>query len=148
MRKIATITALGAALTMAVAAVPVTSADASTRVMAPAKRLAVTRTAPSRAFMAQNNRYRLRYRRPFVRRAPRFRQPRTFGARPSYRVGRPSRILPLSRVARGARAAVPGQFRGGRLIGNVYLIKILSYSGRLVYVYADARTGRIVRIRR
>jgi hypothetical protein len=61
---------------------------------------------------------------------------------------RASRVRPLSSVARNALARVPGRFLGGHLVGNTYLIKVLTRQGRLVYVYANAYSGRIVRIRR
>lgn len=86
------------------------------------------KTAPRRRFVAPSRRV----------------QPPRFGGVSR----RPSSIRPLSSVARNALARVPGRFLGGHLVGSTYLIKVLTRQGRLVYVYANAYSGRIVRIRR
>jgi len=141
MKKLATITAVSVALALAALTAPASDAAARSRISA-----TVSKTMPAVSLrgvlkLSQRKRYRLRLpRRSYGTRRPVIK-------RRSFAPGG-ARILPLSVIAPRVLARVPGQLRGGHLIGRHYLIKILSRSGRLVYVYADARTGQIARIRR
>jgi uncharacterized membrane protein YkoI len=45
------------------------------------------------------------------------------------------------------RRAVPGQVLRGGLQGSRYWFRVLTNDGRVVDVYADARTGRILGVR-
>lgn len=141
MRKLLTITAVSAALALAALTAPASDADARSRISGMASKSMPAVSMRGVIKLSQRNQYRLRL--------PR----RSYGSRqaPTQQRGfapRGARVLPLSVIAPRVLARVPGQLRGGHLIGRHYLIKILSRSGRLVYVYADARTGRIARIRR
>lgn len=148
MRKRLTITVLSAALVVA-SALPATSAAATGTATGPRLALAMPKAGVAQmdpaVTLVQRSRYKLRLRRPFGRRGTRS---RSYAPARPYGGGTARPVLPLSRIAPRVLAVVPGQLRGGHLIGRYYLIKILSRSGRLVYVYADARTGRIARIRR
>ena len=80
-----------------------------------------------------DDRYRRRYRR----------SPGTL----NYGNGRRAGILPMGRVVPNVRRAVGGQVLRGGLRGSRYWFRVLTRDGRVVDVYADARTGRIVSIR-
>ncbi len=62
-------------------------------------------------------------------------------------------ILPLSTVLDRVRRQVPGRVLDARVRGGgsrpwLYLVKMLSPDNRVVVVTADARTGRVLNIRR
>lgn len=140
MRKIATISLLSTAIGLAALAAPVNPSVALSRTGSAASKAAPAALPHGIVVLAQRRRYRLRLPGRRINPGRSAATRREFTPRSS--------ILPLSVIARRVLARVPGQFRGGHLIGRQYLIKILSRSGRLVYVYADARTGHIAHIRR
>lgn len=92
-----------------------------------------------------------RYRYPWYRRpAPTARRPyptyqtRPYSGRsPSYR----RRGVPLSHVVRRVRSQYRGKVLGARVWGRAYRIRVLRNDGRIVYVYADRQTGRILSVR-
>lgn len=65
----------------------------------------------------------------------------------SLNYGRGGGILPMGEVVPNVRRAVRGQVLRGGLRGSQYWFRVLTRDGRVVDVYADARTGRITSIR-
>lgn len=107
--------------------------------------------------LAQSERYRPRnpsyerrsYRRNYRRRDNGYRRYRSPPGSLNYGRGRGGNgdILPMGEVVPNVRRAVGGQVLRGGLRGSQYWFRVLTRDGRVVDVYADARTGRITNIR-
>lgn len=113
------------------------AASASTRLHAGIQLAQAERYRPSNpSYRPRNIRRRQNYRRNRYRSPP-----------GSLNYGRGGGILPMGEVVPNVRRAVRGQVLRGGLRGSQYWFRVLTRDGRVVDVYADARTGRITSIR-
>lgn len=141
-----TILALCAALLAGLAG----AASASTRLHAGIHLAQVERYRPrSPSYKPKNNRRRRDYRRrgrggDSRHNRRRYRQP---PGSLNYNRGGSRDILPMGQVVPNVRRAVGGQVLRGGLRGSQYWFRVLTRDGRVVDVYANARTGRITSIR-
>jgi len=55
--------------------------------------------------------------------------------------------VPLGSIVSRVRAQVGGKVLGAQVRGNMYVIRMLRNDGRIVYVYADRASGRILSVR-
>ena len=55
--------------------------------------------------------------------------------------------VPLGSIVSRVRARVGGKVLGAQVRGNMYVIRMLRNDGRIVYVYADRTSGRILSVR-